>query len=86
MQVHRKEDMGNHDITTYMFLAYPFSTNNTKSNPFSTNRPRISQKEHSPDIPTPQYPNSFTTAIAPHPAARTCDSSVVAIISEIASL
>jgi len=33
-----------------------------------------------------QYPNNFTAAIAPHPAAKICDSCVAAIISEIASL
>lgn len=60
--------------------------NKSLAHPYSTNRPTISQNEHSPDILSPQYPNNFTTAIAPHPAARTCDSCVVAIISEIASL
>jgi hypothetical protein len=63
---------------------------NTKENPiseaFPPNLANGTQRRHLPPSQAPQYPNNFTVAIAPHPAARTCDSCVAAIISEIASL
>lgn len=81
---------GRYDTTTYMFLAEVSNLNkqhqtqsNSSSNP---TQPYHRNHHRHPPNEAPQYPNNFTTAIAPHPAARTCDSSVVAIISEIASL